>query len=75
MGIWYDEDTLLEQVLDTMPEDIQFLFPDPPYVTEDDIDFVAEIEEADELALHNAAEEENWRETQRAILREERAMR
>lgn len=48
MSIWYDEETLLEQVLDDMPEDIQYLFDDQPYVTESDIDFVAEIEAADE---------------------------
>lgn len=27
-NIWYDADTLLEEVLDTMPEDIQGLFED-----------------------------------------------
>lgn len=36
--IWYDADTLLEEVLDTMPDDIQALFDNPAYVTETDLD-------------------------------------
>lgn len=35
--IWYDADTLLEEVLDTMPDDIKNLFEDPAVVTENDM--------------------------------------
>lgn len=37
-NIWYDADTLLEEVLDTMPDDIKFLFDDQPVIFERDID-------------------------------------
>jgi hypothetical protein len=35
--IWYDADTLLEEVLDTMPADIKALFEDEGNPTENDI--------------------------------------
>jgi hypothetical protein len=38
MTLWYDADTLLEEVLDTMPADIQALFDNPAYVTDVDVD-------------------------------------
>ena len=36
-NIWYDADTLLEEVLDTMPKDIQALYDDPAYIFEADL--------------------------------------
>jgi hypothetical protein len=45
-NIWYDADTLLEEVLDTMPKDIQALFEDPAVVTENDMaDYFAPVGE------------------------------
>lgn len=46
---------------------------DPNYITEADIDFVAEIEQEDEFVLHCREEDFNFEETYQAILREEQA--